>query len=385
MSAGPLCVVVSITNLREITHAYGSHLALTVRHVVLERAREFCRSSGGIAVQSGDQILLVFDSPVRGAGAELVSAQVGRVFGRILAELGDEPVEVESEAILVALSAETVEQADGAVVTVNVGAARLMREERQWRERFLADMKDAAQLFNALRTDDLVIDPEPVCSLHNSSVVSYYALVPFLNRYGIRRRVSDLLPPLERLGLDRRFARWSVEAAIDALLRNPGVSLACNVTAASASFDAWWAPVLPILAAQPEVAKRLVIELTEVSPVADIESTGRFVRELQLLGCRVGLDRVGGGNSSVEALMSLGVDIVKLDASCLHRGRKDASAADSMRRLVRFAGGGRAAVVLTGLEDEEDAVMAESAGATYVQGPRYRHFLIDLSLRSTNG
>lgn len=372
---GALCVVASITNLRQIERAYGEQLALAVRHVVLERARQFCRLRRGIAALSGDQLLFVFDAPVDGVpAADPDSAAVGLLLDRLLAELGEQPVDVASDVVFVALAAAAVESADGAfdLEAVAADAACAGHDEHRWRERFLADMKDAERLFCAMQTGRLVFDLEPVCDLRDPDVIRYYEVVPFWTSHGVRRQVADMVAPLRRLGLVGRLDRWSVEAVVGALRRNPGIALACNVTSASALPDAGWAVIFAALAAQPELARRLVVELSEVGPGIDFAGVGRFARKLQSLGCRVALDHVGGGNSSIEALTSLGADIVKVDAICLHRTRTGERAVEALHNLVRLARGSGADVVLTGVEDGVDATTAELAGATHVQGSRYQ-------------
>lgn len=374
--AETLCVIASITNLRDIERAWGRQSALAVRHIVLERARELCRSVPGISVLSGDQIVFVFDLPLDGLGsAEPGSARIGLLLDRILGDLADQPIGVAADVVFAALSVSVVEQVDSAldVKTANVGAGStsIGQDEQRWRERFFSDMKAAERLFSARDADRLLFDAEAVCNLRNLEVVRYYEMVPFWTWDGVRRQVVEMVAPLERLGLLRRMDRWAVETAICALQSNPGVSLACNVTSHSASLDAWWTFITAVLSGQRAVAERLVIELSEVTRSIDLERVGEFVRGFQALGCRVALDNVGGGNSSIEALASLGADVVKIDAGRLHEARESKPANDFLRNLVTLARGVGADVVITGVEDEADVEIAELAGATHIQGPHF--------------
>ncbi len=62
------------------------------------------------------------------------------------------------------------------------------------------------------------------------------------------------------------------------LFANPTARVGCNISALSAVDDAWWTPVLDRLAATPELASRLVIEITETAPRGDIDPILGFVR-----------------------------------------------------------------------------------------------------------
>jgi len=389
-AAQTLCIVASITNLRSIDRAWGSQSALAVRHVVLERARELCRSVPGIAVLSGDLILFVFDLPLIGLPSAVSgSAQVGVLLDRMLCDLADQPIDIAGDVVFVALSVSVVEQMESAFDIAAASAAadadRLGQEEQRWRERFFADMKAAEHVFSANDLDRLVFDAQAIRNLRDSQVVRYYEALPLMTWQGARRQVAEMVAPLERLGLIRRLDRWSVETAICALQSNPGVSLGCNVTAQSASLDAWWTLIIAMLGEQRAIAERLVIELAQVTPTIDLERVGAFVRKFQALGCQVALDDVGGGGSSVEALASLGVDIVKIDAGRLREARESGRANDFLHNLVTLARGTGADVVITGVEDEADVDVAARAGATHVQGRYFRGDApADLNINSPN-
>jgi EAL domain-containing protein (putative c-di-GMP-specific phosphodiesterase class I) len=388
--AGTLCIVASITNLREIGRAWGSQPALAVRHVVLERARELCRSVPGIAVQSGDLILFVFDLPLDGLPlATSDPTRVGLLLDRILCDLGDRPIEIAGDVVFAALSVSVVEQMENAfdIAAADTGpeATRLGPEEQRWRDRFFSDMKTAERLFSAKDRDRLVFDAQAVCDLQHTESVRYYEVVPFWMCDGARRPVAEMVAPLERLGLTRRLDRWAVETTICALQSKPGISLGCNVTSQSASLDAWWTFIVAVLSEQRALAERLVIEIAEVTPTIELASLGAFVRKLQGLGCQVALDNVGRGNSSIEALASSGVDIVKIDAGCLRDARESEHARDFLRNLVTLARGAGADVVMAGIDDDADLEVAEFAGATHIQEACFRNdILADLSINSPN-
>jgi EAL domain-containing protein (putative c-di-GMP-specific phosphodiesterase class I) len=308
---------------------------------------------------------------------------------QILGDLADQPIEIAGDVVFVAVSLSVVEQVESAfnVATAGSGASvgRPGEEEQRWRDRFFSDMKAAERLFSAKDFDRLVFDAESVCSIRNADVVRYYEVVPFWTLHGVRRQVAEMVAPLERLGLIRRLDRWAVETTVCALQSNPDLSLGCNVTAQSASLDAWWTFIIAVLAEQRGVAQRLVIELSEVTPSIDLARVGAFVRRLQALGCQVALDNVGGGNSSIEALATLAVNVVKIDAGRLREARGNESASDFLRNLVVLARGVGADVVITGVEGEADLEIAELAGATHIQGPCFQDDVIaGLNINSPN-
>src|SRR5690606_38135693 len=64
-----------------------------------------------------------------------------------------------------------------------------------------------------------------------------------------------------------------------------------------------------------DIARRLLIEITETASLEDVEECGRFVSTLRGLGCGVALDDFGAGYTSFRHLKILAVDMVKIDGS----------------------------------------------------------------------
>ncbi|MGF6878536.1 hypothetical protein [Paraburkholderia sp. MM5477-R1] len=89
----PLCIVASIRNLAHIESAYGTATALTVRHVVCRRARDFCTRESGIMTRSGEQIVVLIDRAVPEdlANAHAVCSDHS-IVDAVVAALGDAPV-----------------------------------------------------------------------------------------------------------------------------------------------------------------------------------------------------------------------------------------------------------------------------------------------------
>src|SRR6266480_3228366 len=98
------------------------------------------------------------------------------------------------------------------------------------------------------------------------------------------------------------------------------------------------AAVADLAAAPPsELARRLVIEITETAALCDIEESARFVDTLRGLGCRVALDDFGAGHTSLRHLQILPVDIVKIDGSLVRNLTKRSHCRVFLRHLLGLA------------------------------------------------
>jgi EAL domain-containing protein (putative c-di-GMP-specific phosphodiesterase class I) len=213
---------------------------------------------------------------------------------------------------------------------------------------------------------------EPICKPERSGEVLYQEC---LARLCVERRVwspDSFLPKLESAGLMRWFDRLVMERVIDALCRDGDAVLGCNVSGESAVDDVWWEPVYGRLEREPEVAARLVIEITESAPL-DLISGRAFVLRLQHLGCRVAVDDFGKGYGVYTAMAIPRPDIIKLDRTLLLAAQDNPQGVRRLRAMVNLASEYAPQVVVEGVATAEDLQLAMEVGAKWAQGWHFTH------------
>ena len=157
-------------------------------------------------------------------------------------------------------------------------------------------------------------------------------------------------------------ARWSEIAAY------PGVVLGFNVSGLTAADRPWLRALTARLRREPDLARRIVVEITETAALYDIEESARFVRALRQTGCRVALDDFGAGHASLRHLHSLPVDTVKIDGAFI---RDLAGSPDNrvfLRHLVGLASGFGFKTVAESVETAEVAAILREEGVDFLQG-----------------
>ncbi len=118
----------------------------------------------------------------------------------------------------------------------------------------------------------------------------------------------------------------------------------------------------------PDLARRLVVEITETAALYDIEESVRFVGTLREAGCRVALDVFGAGHASLRHLHSLAVDTVKIDRAFVRGLAASGDNQAFVRHLLGLAKGFGLRTVAEGVENEEDAAILRQQGVGYLQG-----------------
>jgi len=128
------------------------------------------------------------------------------------------------------------------------------------------------------------------------------------------------------------------------------------------------ATMLAILARHDFPADRLVIELTEQQPIADIEQVRHKLDACRRAGMRLAADDLGAGNAGLRLLSDLRFDVVKVDLGLVQRSSPGAPSSAVVESIVAFASRTGALVIGEGVEYEEQVEQLTQLGVTAAQG-----------------
>jgi len=333
-----------------------------------------------------------------------VSDVIGRVggdrFGIVLANCPEEHVAVAAEKILAAVSHVPVMTASGPVyATVSIGCATFPEQAKTSyevmtrAETALADAKRAGRncfvpyrlseeqrlqhqqgmalgerVQQALRDGRLVFAFQPVVVANTGAVDYYECLLRMIDEDGNIVAAGDFMPIIEQLGFIRTIDRYVLERAVAEVTANPGICLGFNISGLTATDYAWLRAITNLLRGKPEIARRLVVEITETAALHDVEESARFVNALRELGCRIALDDFGAGFTSLRHLQTLAVDTVKIDGSFIRNLGQNYDNQMFLRHLVGLANGLGLATVAECVETAREAAILRREGVGYLQG-----------------
>ncbi len=110
------------------------------------------------------------------------------------------------------------------------------------------------------------------------------------------------------------------------------------------------------------------IEINEQQILGDPLYLIPSIMRLKNAGIMIALDDYGFGHSSVETLVLLEPDIVKIDRKIIHGISKDARKFNSLKRLLKVIESCKASVIAEGIETKEDFEALRNLGVTCGQG-----------------
>jgi EAL domain-containing protein (putative c-di-GMP-specific phosphodiesterase class I) len=220
----------------------------------------------------------------------------------------------------------------------------------------------------ALRQSRLLFAFQPVVCAVTGETDYFECLLRMRDVRGSIIAGSEFITPMEQLGLIGFIDDYVLDLAVRELTRHPGVRLGLNISGLTACIGPWLQSLVSVLQYRPDVARRLVVEITETAALCDLEESARFVDTLRRTGCRVALDDFGVGHTSWRHLETLSVDTVKIDGSFVRNLADSHERRVVLRDLLGAISGFGRVTVAEGVENAADEAVARAEGFGYLQG-----------------
>lgn len=374
-----------VDNYHQLDRAFGPAAACQAVHEVVRIMTELV-SDGGLVMNEGGGFIsaLVWERSLLGGGP--IDEACAHFIYALSTTLALLPIRTERETVHISVSGSWC-NLDGSgrsrdVSTLSGGAmAALARvpfpgepaiADDEWARRYRCDMADVVELFEEIERGCVPLAWQPVRSSSSFSNVLYNECLLWpTGDNGERKSTSRLVLALERLGLIRPLDHHIVNRVIDQLEFYSAVVLGVNISAQSAVFDNWWDDIAERLARRPDVAARLVLEITETARFSSIGEANSFAARMRKLGCHIALDDFGSGHASIRQLLAFEPDIVKIDGFFLQRAELSDENRAAFNHLVGLATAMAPVVIVECAQTEALFEIARSAGAQWQQG----HFL----------
>ncbi len=243
-----------------------------------------------------------------------------------------------------------------------VDLQREVDRERAQRQR-LEDEREAirARILTVLDGAGLEMHVQPIVDLRSGSLAGMEALA----RFGAPpvRSPDQWFAEAAAVGLGLELELEAVRQAFEKLPRLPAEAfLTVNV-----SPQTLCSPVLQ-RALDDVAAERVVLELTEHVSVEDYGELEQVRGTLRGRGVRIAIDDTGAGISSLQHVIRLHPDVIKLDRSMIANLDSDPVRRALARALVELSAGLGAVIVAEGVETTAELAALRALDVPYGQG-----------------
>ncbi|MDR6318276.1 sensor domain-containing phosphodiesterase [Actinoplanes couchii] len=241
-----------------------------------------------------------------------------------------------------------------AEVTARMAAEAEAADQAETRDRILRALRDP---------DALQILFQPIYDLHTGQIAGCEALSRFA---GTPYRTPDVwFAEAWQTGLGIDLELHAIDAAVRQItLLPPAAYLSVNA-APQTILDHRFAAKL---AALGPAAARIVVEVTEHAAVADYDTLALAVQNLRATGVRFAVDDTGAGYASMQHVLRLRPDVIKLDRGIVAGIDQDVARQALAMAMVTFAASLGMSVVGEGIETAEELAALQEAGVRNGQG-----------------
>jgi EAL domain-containing protein (putative c-di-GMP-specific phosphodiesterase class I) len=225
---------------------------------------------------------------------------------------------------------------------------------------------------------------QPVVRLADAGVVAYEALSRFDHPLSARPERAFAMAAGNGLGAELELmAAGGALAHLD--LAPEGGWLGVNISA-----DTVLNPAALALLMRHTGGQRILLEITEHTPVSDYRRLTEALRPVRAAGILVGVDDAGAGFASLSHILHLLPDVIKLDIALVRGIDFDPVRRALARSLVGFAAEIGAVLVAEGIESRGERSALNDLGVRYGQGflwgkPGPRDVWPDRAIESVDG
>jgi diguanylate cyclase (GGDEF)-like protein len=366
----------AVNNLPLVNEAYGFEVADEVIAAISKRLQNVMRNGDVIGRYSGSKFGIILNA--------CMPQDLSAALERFLAVVRDSVIETSYGPVWAMLSIGGVSGPDHAETAGHAmahaedalnkarqlatdGALIYLPSEQRRNEQML-NARCAAEIVLSLKNDDFKLAYQPIKDAKSGKIVMHEALLRMIDEGGEIITAGHLIPVAERLGLVRLIDRAVTQMTISALHSHPEASITMNVSAKTATDRRWYNQLLEIIAANPDVAGRLTVEISEQVALNNLPETHEFVRRLRELGCGIAIDDFGDGYTSFRNIRNVPATAIKLDGSYCRNLAGNKDNAFLVKSLIELAHVFNLKVFAEWVESAEDEKLLTEWGVDYLQG-----------------
>lgn len=232
-----------------------------------------------------------------------------------------------------------LETADVALKRVKRSRAKyaVYSDDLNIREQVARNLEVLGELRRAIEGDDVLAYYMPIQNLRNDRIERYECLVRIRGSKGRLMMPFEFLEVAKESRLYGQLTIRMIRKAFATFREHTHCDFSINLSIEDINDRDVVGFLFDSVRKEPDVGRRLMLEILESEEVADYEAVREFVQRAKSLGCKVAIDDFGAGYSSLRHLLKLEVDNLKIDASLVRDVDRDVHAKAAVSAIVRLA------------------------------------------------
>ena len=244
-------------------------------------------------------------------------------------------------------------------------------------------LKTRVMVGRALQEGRVRLAYQPVVRAQATAQIAFWeALVRIRDRKGALLEPGQFLPDVAGTSLAVMLDCEVLRLVLDQLAARPDLRLSVNVGPDSFAHEEWIEVLDHRLAKSPDLALRLIVEITEDVVAGDHPLGAAFLSYLRDAGVSLALDDFGGGATSIRQFRDTRFDILKLDGNLCRNLHEDRDTQVLVGAMIGIAQHYEMLTVAEHIDSAECAAAAARVGIDSLQGYRFGKPSADIPLKA---
>ncbi|MHA6604923.1 EAL domain-containing protein [Photobacterium damselae] len=234
------------------------------------------------------------------------------------------------------------------------------------------------QLLNAVKKNELLPYYQPIIDSKYNAICGYEVLIRWKKNNNKIIEPLDFIPESEQNGLITPITFQLISQVANDIKSlqelNQGFSInryfSINVSAATLEDYELVRYIKAVLEEYNIPGQYFALELTERTPIKNLENASKVCQALNTLGIKIKIDDIGMGYNDITILQKLYATTIKVDKSFIDQIDK-IEQKNLLECLVIFADRAEVEIIAEGIEDKSQAEALNSIGIHYHQGFLY--------------
>jgi len=366
---------IDLDNFKSVNDTFGHKIGDHLLKTVAGRLRHSVQAIDVVARLGDDEFAVLLTNGAHPTAAEIVARRISDFLNAPMTA-GGQDIRV-GASIGVACWQPEVLSAHELFRRADVALYRTKSTARGTYNFFEAEMDRRLQqkqeleqdLRRALAERAFDIHYQPIVRLDTNEVVGLEALIRW--RHPKRGMVSpsEFVPAAEEIGIIAPIGDWVLRRACQDAAQWPDhVKIAVNFSRAQFEYPDLKDRLRAVLSETGLSPKRLQLEITETTIMADFTKANALLTELRELGVETAMDDFGTGYSSLSCLRSCPFDRLKIDRSFISDLTTSLEARLVLSTVVKLAATLGMHTTAEGVETQEQYEILKAEGCGEIQG-----------------
>ncbi|KAF0225541.1 MAG: PAS domain S-box/diguanylate cyclase (GGDEF) domain-containing protein [Erysipelotrichaceae bacterium] len=229
------------------------------------------------------------------------------------------------------------------------------------------------QLRKAVDNNELLMMYQPIYKLSDHSLSSMEALIRWFPKDQDPVSPDIFIPLAETSGLISKIELWVFEDVFKQVvawrkIRSRNIPIAINLSSKGLTDEDFMKSVIELIDKYNIKPGEIEIEITETSLIESGDVALKHIGLLSSQGIRILLDDFGKGYSSLTYLVSLPIDVLKIDRGFTQQIHSSYEINEVIATIINLAHAINLKVIAEGIEYENQKEFLKSLGTDYGQG-----------------